>query len=554
MDDGEPDAEPESAWTAPAWCRFGEFGPAVMAEAAAVGGDGCHGPGTPCWAAPPAACPLQRWVFEGSDHSDGGRELLFFESERLVIKDGPTVCRRWVKVEMDGVGKVTSTVTVGVGERMAPFHLSWVTILHSQLPGVALGVSDGPRQVCPWLCKGANKDGRCSGSGHGPPVVDVPDARLTFPSEHAQAVLSVVLCLVAHCLALCHGMVTEKTLEGLHEECERSPTTAHNKFNYPPRLPSAFHRFWYGGGRGSKQVTCALEMIAFSALCNQRPGDVPDGPAVPSKSHGVALGTLRHVDCPVFLIGVHGQGPSRCTRCAHKRDSVRVNADGSRKMNATAGACHGRCQRKRDGSVKAGAGTGHGTGPAGAGVEEGQGEGDGDAMSTSDGTGSASHLDVAEHAGSSGSDDSDRDGTGSGDENPVMDDEAMGSMFLEFGRPWVTKVQTDMEETTKKLDAAKVCAISADPCTCRGLHLTFDQQCLELQLEGTSRLWVLRILHPTPHPQPCNFRPNSRASRSSIGPTQGCRSSVHCSATVPAASSTHMTRTTPSMTTPTAQG
>ena len=50
-----------------------------LGEAVAVGADGCHDPGAPCLAAPPAACPLQRWVFEGSVRSDGGHELVFFE-------------------------------------------------------------------------------------------------------------------------------------------------------------------------------------------------------------------------------------------------------------------------------------------------------------------------------------------------------------------------------------------------------------------------------------------------------------------------------------------
>jgi hypothetical protein len=48
----------------------------------------------------------------------------------------------------------SSTATVRVGEWMASFNTFWVTTMRHQLPGVALGVSGGPRPVCPWLCMG----------------------------------------------------------------------------------------------------------------------------------------------------------------------------------------------------------------------------------------------------------------------------------------------------------------------------------------------------------------------------------------------------------------
>ncbi len=45
--------------------------------------------GTPRMAAPPAVCPLQRWVFEGCDHSDGGHEEAPCSSSQwLVVEDG----------------------------------------------------------------------------------------------------------------------------------------------------------------------------------------------------------------------------------------------------------------------------------------------------------------------------------------------------------------------------------------------------------------------------------------------------------------------------------
>jgi hypothetical protein len=60
----------------------------------------------------------------------------------------------WCSSFRRGSNRVASTATARVGEWMAPFNTIWVTTMRQQLPGVALGVSGGPRPVCPWLCMG----------------------------------------------------------------------------------------------------------------------------------------------------------------------------------------------------------------------------------------------------------------------------------------------------------------------------------------------------------------------------------------------------------------
>ena len=49
---------------------------------------------------------------------------------------------------------VSSTAMARVGEWLAPFNTFWVITVRHQLPGLALGVSGGPRPVWPWLCMG----------------------------------------------------------------------------------------------------------------------------------------------------------------------------------------------------------------------------------------------------------------------------------------------------------------------------------------------------------------------------------------------------------------
>ena len=240
MDDADDDDQLPAGpgWVAPGWARPG-FGRAALRAASDVDLSGRHGHGhgtadMTCSAAPPGPCPLRQWVSASTEDSDGLSTLLFSERQRLIVKGCPVVCGRWAQLQGDGKGRDTSTLTVGIGQRVAPFHPSWVSAVRARLPGIDVAVHDGSLSLCPWLCQDATKAGSCERAGTGPPCVVLPDARLSLPSQFAQEALLVILPLLAHAPAMCHGLVTQECVDRLQLAVVTDAVAAHEATRIPP--------------------------------------------------------------------------------------------------------------------------------------------------------------------------------------------------------------------------------------------------------------------------------------------------------------------------------
>ena len=244
----------------PAWHAQFDFGTRALAAAATLGAGGQHhGDHLACPDhAAGGTCRLVHWVSQQQVLTAPANNVSWlFETRARSAAGVPrqgVLPSRWLQLHQ-GDAPGTCTLTVGAWDRPSPLPGDWLTYLHAICPGFAPQLRDTCAPLCNWLAPATD--------GSRPPAdrYRIEGCTLVFPNEDAEAVVRALLPRLAHSVA-CLGCTGRQAIKQLHDGGFADADVGRGSAGcYPPTLPSADHKLWYGANRGNYLVVAALEPL-----------------------------------------------------------------------------------------------------------------------------------------------------------------------------------------------------------------------------------------------------------------------------------------------------